>query len=127
MFAPSCLFVGLGVVALLAAGGTAAVGPLVVLPIFGALFFVLLMMRPEYGIAMFLSTFLMSYPAVLQGSGYLTINNVLGGIFLILLTYKVYRDQDWWFLRRPEIQLLGFLVLVFYLANRTQWTRPSAA
>ena len=104
--------------------GTAAAGPLAVLPIFGILFFSLVMAHPEYGIALFMSTFLMSYPAVLQGTGYLTINNVLGGIFGILLTYKLYQEGDWWFVRRPEIQLLGYLIVLFYLANRLNGPDP---
>jgi O-antigen ligase len=116
-------------IALLAIGLLIAVssvmfGPLAVMPIFGVLFFVVVMARPEYGIALFLSTFLMSYPAVLRGAGYLTINNVLGGIFTILLTYKIYREGDWWFARRPEIVLLGFITLTFYLSGRFNGPDP---
>lgn len=116
--------VGLGAVALAAGGATAAFGPLVVLPLFGAMFVVLVMARPEYGIAMFLSTFLAAYPQWMQGSGFLTVNNVLGGIFLMLLTYKVYRDQEWWFLRCPEIQIAAFMVIVFYLGDRFNGPDP---
>lgn len=116
--------VGILAVAAVIAIGSLAAGPLAVLPIFGILFFSLVMAHPEYGIALFLSTFLMSYPAVLQGTGFLTINNVLGGIFGILLTYKMYREGDWWFIRRPEIQLLGYLVVVYYLGNRLNGPDP---
>jgi O-antigen ligase len=107
------LLVGLAAVV---ATATAIAGPLAVLPVFGALFVVVVVARPEYGIALFLSTFLMTYPQALQGSGFLTINNVLGGLFLILLTYKVYREEDWWFLRNRELQLFG-LILFFYYAS----------
>lgn len=116
--------VGLGVLALLVGFSTAAFGPVIALPIFGALFFMVIVARPQYGIAMFLSTFLTAYPAILQGGGYLTVNNALGGVFLCLLTYKVYRERDWWFLRRREIQLLGFLLLIYYLANRFNGPDP---
>jgi O-antigen ligase len=109
-------------VALLALSGVLSVGsyslgPLAVLPIFGLVFFSLVVARPEYGIAIFLSTFLMAYPRWLQGAGYLTLNNVLGGIFLILLTYKVYREQDLWFLRCPEVQILGFIIFTYWFSE----------
>jgi len=96
--------------------GTIAFGPLIVLAIVGLLGLAFIVARPEYGIAMFLSTFLMTYPEALQGSGFLTINNVLGGVFLVLLTYKVYREEDWWFLWRPELHLLTFVVVVYWLS-----------
>ena len=98
--------------------GTAAFGPLAMLPIIGGVLVALVVTRPEYGIALFLSTFLMTYPKALQGSGFLTPNNVLGGLFLLLLTYKLYREEDWWFLRSREIQLLAFISLTYYLSGR---------
>lgn len=97
--------------------GTAAFGAFSLLPLLGILFFALVVARPEYGIALFLSTFLTTYPQALQGSGLLTINNALGGVFLILLTYKVYREQDWWFIRLPEFHLLGLIFLTFYVSG----------
>ena len=97
--------------------GTVAIGPLVALPVVGFLGLAVIVARPEYGIALFLSTFLMTYPEALQGSGFLTINNVLGGVFLLLLTYKVYREEDWWFLWRPEMQVMAFIILVYWLSQ----------
>jgi len=105
------------VLAALVAVGTTTLGVLAVLPICALLFFGLILARPEYGIALFLSTFLMTYPPALQGTGLLTINNVLGGVFVILLTYKVYKEQDWWFLRLPELYMLGFILLMFYMSG----------
>lgn len=99
------------------ATATAIAGPLAVLPIFGVLFVAVVVARPEYGIALFLSTFLMTYPQALQGSGFLTINNLLGGIFLILLTYKVYREENWWFLGNRELQLFGLILLLYYASE----------
>jgi O-antigen ligase len=104
--------------------GMIAVGPFAFLPVFGLVFFALVFARPEYGIALFLSTFLMTYPASLQGSGFLTINNMLGGIFIILLTYKVYRERDWWFIHCREMQLLAFIFLMFYLSDRFNGPDP---
>ena len=111
-------------VAALVGVGTIAIGPLVVLPIVGILGLALIIARPEYGIAMFLSTFLMTYPEALQGAGFLTINNVLGGIFLVLLTYKVYREEDWWFLWRPELHVLAFIVLTYWLSSQIRGPDP---
>ncbi|MBI4514413.1 MAG: O-antigen ligase family protein [Deltaproteobacteria bacterium] len=76
----------------------------------------LVMARPEVGIAVFLSTFLVTYPSVLAGAGYLTINNVLGLVFLVLLAHRVYSTGDWWFARNPEMLLFGLIVLS-YLAS----------
>ncbi len=36
----------------------------------------------------------------------------------------MYREQDLWFLRCPEIQILGFIILMFYLANRFNGPDP---
>jgi O-antigen ligase len=111
-------------VAVIIATGMIAVGPYVFLPVFGLPFVALVFAYPEYGIALFLSTFLIQYPAAIQGSGLLTINNVLGGIFVILLAYKVYRERDWWFLSCREIQLLAFIILMFYLSDRFNGPDP---
>jgi len=107
--------------------GTLMAGPLAALPIVGVLFFALVVARPEYGVALFLSTFLLAYPTALQGAGLLTINNVLGGIFVVLLAYKVYRDEDWWFLQCPELHILGFIILMFYLSSTFNSPDPRLA
>ncbi len=68
-------------------------------------------------------------PAVRRGilSGALVvgiINNVLGAIFLILLTYKVYSEEDWWFMWIPEMHLSIFIIVVFYIANTLNGPDP---
>lgn len=103
--------------ALLVGVGSASYGERALLPVFGAVILLLIIVRPELGIAVFLSTFLMAYPRWMQGSGYLTLNNVLGGIFAVLLTYKVYREQDWWFLRVREIQALLVIIAIYYVSE----------
>lgn len=90
----------------------------------GLLLLLLVVSRPHYGIAVFLSTFLITYPPALAGKGFLTINNVLGGIFLVLLAYRVYRERDWSFLTTPEIQLLAFIVLMYVLSARLNGPDP---
>jgi len=117
-------FLGFATLAVMVAVSTALFGPMVALPIVGVLFAALVFGYPEYGIALFLSTFLIEYPAALQGQGLLTINNGLGALFIILLTYRVYHTQDWWFLRCPEVQLLGFILLMFYISDRFNGPDP---
>jgi len=104
--------------------GAAFLGPLAAVPIVGVLVLVIIIARPEYGIALFLSTFLMAYPKALQGSGYLTINNVLGGVFGAMVIYELYRDGDWWFLRTREVQLLFFVVVMYFLSERINGPDP---
>ncbi len=82
--APVLGFVAGGV---LIGAAVARLGPTALLAVFGVLLVSIVVARPEYGIALFLSTFLMSYPRWLQGSGYLTLNNALGRLFLLLLIY----------------------------------------
>ncbi len=101
----------------LVAVGMMVVGPMAFLPVFGLLCFALVVVRPEYGIGLFMSAFLITYPEALQGTGSLTINNVLGALFLVLLSYKTYRERDLWFLRRRELQLLGFIFLAFTIGG----------
>lgn len=87
------------------------------LPVFGLLLLAVVVTWPEYGIAIFLSTFLMAYPSWIQGRGYLTLNNVLGGIFAVLLTYEIYRNQEWWFLKTPQFLLLVAIVAIYGLSE----------
>ncbi len=105
--------------------GVVAFGPSVFIPVFLLVFFSFVVTRPEFGVAILLSTFLMAYPAWLQGSGYLTLNNVLGGILLVRLAYQVYRDQDWWFLRCRELQLLLFIVVTYFVSERLNGPDPA--
>jgi O-antigen ligase len=41
-----------------------------------------------------------------EGTGLLTINNVLGLFLVLLLAYRVYRDGDWGFLKNRLVQLM---------------------
>ena len=117
--------IGLVILAALVATGTMIVGPWAFLPLLGVLGFAGIVAHPEYGIALFLSTFLMTYPTALQGSGLLTINNMLGGVFLLLLIYKGYREGDWWFLHIRELHLLAFILVMFYLSDRFNGPDPA--
>jgi hypothetical protein len=110
--------IGLAMVALFAVVADVALGT-------GAWFFVitglmlvtLVVTRPEIGIVLFLSTFLVTYPQALQGSGFLTINNMLGLLFLVLLAYRIRARGDWWFLRNREMQLLLFIAVCYAVSE----------
>ncbi len=107
----------LSILSVLLGIASVVIGPFALFGVFGLFFLALVLALPEYGIALFLSTFLMTYPPSLQGAGMLSINNVLGGIFIILLTYKVYREQDWWFAKLPELQIMAVIILLFALSG----------
>ena len=86
------------------AGGQWSLTVLVMMLLAGAL--VLVVSRPHIGISLFLTTFLINYPAVTKGVGYLTINNVLGAVFLSLLAWDYYVKRDAWYLREPLVWML---------------------
>src|SRR5262245_40836220 len=50
---------------------------------------VLILARPEWGVVVLTSTFFLSYPESLQGSGRFTINNVLGLVLAGILLMRV--------------------------------------
>jgi len=68
--------------------------------------FVVALNRPHIGISLFLTTFLINYPGVARGVGPLTINNLLGGMFLALLAWNYYTTRDTWYLREPLVWML---------------------
>ena len=67
--------------------------------------FALVVRHPHIGISVFLTTFLINYPGVAKGIGYLTINNVLGLLFLSLLAWTYYINRDAWYLRPPLVRM----------------------
>jgi len=67
---------------------------------------VFLWTKPEYGIFLFLLTFLFTYPDALKGSGIFTINNALGALFCALLLYRAIHENDFWFLKVPQVRLM---------------------
>jgi O-antigen ligase len=46
-----------------------------------------------------------------QGSGLLTVNNLLGVFLALLLAYHLYRDGDWSFLKSRQLQLVLLITL----------------
>jgi O-antigen ligase len=77
--------------------------------------------KPHIGVLVIMSTMLMSYPEVLKGAGYLTINNMLGAALGLILAFQVYRSHDYWFLREPEVRLLiaiaVWLITIYSLSD----------
>lgn len=77
---------------------------------------------PFVGIIIFLTTFLVTYPAPLRGVGNLTINNMLGMMLLPMLLYGTLREGLGWFTKlRPLLWLVmagTILVTAGTLYNR---------
>src|SRR3990172_2993415 len=97
------LAIGLAITSAVYAGGMWPLTTLVLL--FLVVAFVLVLQRPHVGISIFLTTFLVNYPAVARGAGAITINNLLGAEFVVLLAWSYYRDRDAWYLRDPLFRL----------------------
>ena len=71
--------------------------------------------KPQYGILLFLTSFLFTYPSFLQGVGKFTPNNLLGLIFCFLLLNRFFEERNLWFLGVRQIQLMlaiGCILLV---------------
>jgi O-antigen ligase len=99
----------------------------VVVLLFVVIAFVMVLRRPHVGISVFLTTFLINYPTVARGSGYFTINNALGAMFLGLLAWDFYQQRDVWYLREPLVRMLlaiGAVMVVGTIA--AEYTLPDS-
>jgi O-antigen ligase len=77
-----------------------------------------LFVRPIVGIAAITSVLLFTaYPTLLQTLGFLTINNLLGICFLLLLALHVLETRDLSFVRVPQVLVLVAIGLVFLIAT----------
>jgi O-antigen ligase len=89
--------------------------------------FVLVLQRPHVGISIFLTTFLVNYPGVARGTGALTINNMLGMQFILLLAWSYYRDRDAWYLRDPLVRILLLIGGIFVIGTiAAEFTLPDS-
>jgi hypothetical protein len=93
-------------------GGLTAVGG--ILAVAGAF---MVLRRPVFGIMIYLTTFLFTYPVWLRGVGNLTINNALGLILLPLMLYGMLRDGRAWVLRWRPLVLLGTVVATMTVSS----------
>jgi len=93
-------------------GGMTALGAVA-----GAVVAALVFRRPSIGILIYLTTFLLTYPAFLRGAGNLTVNNLLGVMLFPTMLYGMLRDGDWWLLKHGPLLLLGAVVILMIGAS----------
>lgn len=108
-----------------------ATGPTTLMTaVFGVLAVALIGSRPQWGVAIILTTLMVQYGSrryerggvagladlLPAGSGLFTVNNLLGLFLALLLVYQLYRDGDWSFLRSRQLQLMALITAVFALS-----------
>ena len=77
-----------------------------------------LFVRPVVGLSIMTTAYLLAaYPTVLQDLGLLSVNNLLGVCFVVLLLARVLETRDFSFLTRPQVLLLAFIGLIFLLST----------
>lgn len=78
----------------------------------------LLFARPVIGLSVMTTAYLLAaYPTALQALGLLSVNNMLGLCFLILLLARVLETRDLSFLVTPQVLLLILIGVIFFLAT----------
>ena len=77
----------------------------------------LVMRRPVVGICIYVVTFLFTYPNFLITGGNITINNVLGVVFLGMLGLRAIRERPGWLFTDPVMVALGLGALLFILSS----------
>jgi len=102
--------------ALLAAVSVVGLPATVVLTLVGAAF-VAVFRFPFVGISVFLTTFMINYPAAARGAGPITINNLLGGVFFFLLIWDFYLHRDAWYLNDRFIHVLLVIGVLFLVGT----------
>jgi O-antigen ligase len=73
--------------------------------------------RPEYGVILMFSSFLVTYPRFLQGGGLFTINNVMAALLGATLAIRMVRHGDFGFLQRREWLLLALIGAVLLISR----------
>ena len=86
-----------------------------------------LFIRPVIGIAMMTAAFLLAaYPTLLQSLGMLTVNNLLGLCFVVLLGLHIIEKRDFSFLANRQVRILlviGALLLIGSM--HAEWIFPT--
>jgi hypothetical protein len=86
-----------------------------------------LFIRPVVGIAMMTAAFLLAaYPTLLQSLGMLTVNNLLGICFVVLLGLHIVETRDFSFLANRQVRILlviGALLLIGSM--HAEWIFPT--
>ncbi len=83
-----------------------------------ALVLVIVLNKPEVGIFLLMTNFLIaSYPTPIRGDGLLTINNILGIILSVLLVAQLAQRPDFWFLRVRQVHVFLAIGVIFILST----------
>ncbi len=121
----------LGVAVALAASVT--LGPQGMLSgVIGCVGLIVIGTRPHWGVATIMTLLMVQYGSrrysrtgmaayiealIPAGSGFLTVNNVLGIFLLLVLVYHVYRDGDWGFASSRQVQLVALITVVLVISG----------
>lgn len=88
--------------------------------------------RPHWGVALIMTFLMVQYGSrryeragfagalealIPAGSGFLTINNLVGAFLCLVLIYHLYRDSDWGFLRNPQLQLVALITIALIFSG----------
>ncbi len=120
---PAFGILGVAFTAAVSAGGYWPLTALVLTGVVTA--FVVVLRLPYVGISLFLTTFLINYPSVARGAGPLTINNILGVLFIVLLLWDFYQRRDTSLLSdRLLLGLLGIGVIFLIGTVASVYTLP---
>jgi O-antigen ligase len=79
---------------------------------------VIIFARPEFGILLFLASFLITYGKLIPTEGRFTPNNLLGLFFAVMLLLKIYQEKNVAFLKEPLIRIFLVMVIFFHLSSR---------
>ena len=120
---PAFAVLGVAFTAAVSAGGYWPLTALVLTGVVTA--FVVVLRLPHVGISLFLTTFLINYPSVARGAGPLTINNILGVLFIVLLLWDFYQRRDTTFLSdRLLLWLVGIGAIFLIGTVASVYTLP---
>lgn len=98
-------------------GGAAYLGSPVFVPILIGTILTgfLILVRPEVGVFLLLATFLFKYPKFLEGSGWLTINNLLGVALSAILVGTVAIQRQFRFLKTRQVRMFLLIGLIMFI------------
>ncbi|MFQ5477321.1 MAG: O-antigen ligase family protein [Candidatus Binatia bacterium] len=74
----------------------------------------LVVRRPVIGVAIYIVTFLFTYPAFLRGVGNFTINNILGLLFVPLVLLAMLREGRVWLFRVKPLLILAIITSILF-------------
>ncbi|WP_337286635.1 O-antigen ligase family protein [Candidatus Methylomirabilis sp.] len=111
------LLAGVGLCLTLLIGGVVYLGSPVLVPVLITALLVgcLILFRPDVGVLLLFATMLFKYPKFLEGSGWLTINNLLGLMLSAILLATIAVRKQLWFLKVRQVQLFLLIGLVIFL------------